>query len=168
MFPAEGKSERIASKTNTCRRIFASSRPAPTYVRAKSVHRYRPECCAFCSFTHRCLQKQIAELSRQQPIREQERTNKKNDFNRKNEENQIKQQEINLLNAQLESMNRNVLQEKKHALETTKEKLLKAQNALILLGEKAALNIAEESLRSLELKLQARKTTRRTGKQIRH
>lgn len=97
-------------------------------------------------------------MSRQQPIREQERTNKKNDFNRKNEENQIKQQEINLLNAQLESMNRNVLQEKKHALETTKEKLLKAQNALILLGEKkAALNIAEESLRSLELKLQARK-----------
>lgn len=97
-------------------------------------------------------------MSRQQPIREQERTNKKNDFNRKNEENQIKQQEINLLNAQLESMNRNVLQEKKYALETTKEKLLKAQNALILLGEKkAALNIAEESLRSLELKLQARK-----------
>lgn len=102
--------------------------------------------------------KQIAELSRQQPIREQERTNKENDFNRKNEENQIKQQEINLLNAQLESMNRNILQEKKNALETTKEKLLKTQNALILLGEKkAALNIAEESLRSLELKLQASK-----------
>lgn len=47
----------LQAKTNTCRRIFASSRPAPTYVRAKSVHRYRPECCAFCSFTHRCLQK---------------------------------------------------------------------------------------------------------------
>ena len=66
-------------------------------------------------------EKQIAELSRQQPVREQERTNKENDFNRKNEENQIKQQEINLLNARLESMNRNVLQEKKNVLETAKE-----------------------------------------------
>ena len=103
-------------------------------------------------------EKQIAELSRQQPVREQERTNKENDFNRKNEENQIKQQEINLLNARLESMNRNVLQEKKNVLETAKEKLLKAQNTLILLGEKkAALNIAEENLKSLEIKLQTSK-----------
>lgn len=101
---------------------------------------------------------QIAELSRKQPVQEQERTNKENDFNRKNEENQIKQQEINLLNARLESMNRNVLQEKKNVLETAKEKLLKAQNTLILLGEKkAALNIAEENLKSLELKLQTSK-----------
>lgn len=42
--------------------------------------------------------------------------------------------------------------------ETAKEKLLKAQNTLILLGEKkAALNIARRKLKSLEIKLQTSK-----------
>ena len=57
-------------------------------------------------------EKQIVELIRQQPAQEQERTNKENDFNLKSKENQIRQQEINQLNAQLDSMNRSALQEK--------------------------------------------------------
>jgi len=81
-------------------------------------------------------EKQIVELVRQQPTQEQERTNKENDFNLKSKENQIKQQEINQLNAQLDSMNRSALQEKKSTLETIKENLQKAQNALIVLEDK--------------------------------
>ncbi len=81
-------------------------------------------------------EKQIVELVRQQPAQEQERTNKENDFNLKSKENQIRQQEINQLNAQLDSMNRSALQEKKSTLETIKENLQKAQNALIVLEDK--------------------------------
>lgn len=103
-------------------------------------------------------EKQIVELVRQQPAQEQERTNKENDFNLKSKENQIKQQEINQLNAQLDSMNRSALQEKKSTLETIKENLQKAQNALIVLEDKkAALVTAEENEKSLETNLQAGK-----------
>lgn len=65
-------------------------------------------------------EKQIVELVRQQPAQEQERTNKENDFNLKSKENQIRQQEINQLNAQLDSMNRSALQEKKSTLRLSK------------------------------------------------
>ena len=103
------------------------------------------------------------ELLRQQPAQEQERTNKENDFNLKSKENQIRQQEINQLNAQLDSMNRSALQEKKSTLETIKENLQKAQNALIVLEDKkAALATAEENEKSLETNLQAGKN--RNGK----
>ena len=108
-------------------------------------------------------EKQIVELIRQQPAQEQERTNKENDFNLKSKENQIRQQEINQLNAQLDSMNRSALQEKKSTLETIKENLQKAQNALIVLEDKkAALATAEENEKSLETNLQAGKN--RNGK----
>ena len=108
-------------------------------------------------------EKQIVELVRQQPAQEQERTNKENDFNLKSKENQIRQQEINQLNAQLDSMNRSALQEKKSTLETIKENLQKAQNALIVLEDKkAALATAEENEKSLETNLQAGKN--RNGK----
>lgn len=108
-------------------------------------------------------EKQIVELFRQQPAQEQERTNKENDFNLKSKENQIRQQEINQLNAQLDSMNRSALQEKKSTLETIKENLQKAQNALIVLEDKkAALATAEENEKSLETNLQAGKN--RNGK----
>ena len=108
-------------------------------------------------------EKQIVELVRQQPAQEQERTNKENDFNLKSKENQIRQQEINQLNAQLDSMNRSALQEKKSTLETIKENLQKAQNALIVLEDKkAALATAEENEKSLKTNLQAGKN--RNGK----
>ena len=108
-------------------------------------------------------EKQIVELLRQQPAQEQERTNKENDFNLKSKENQIRQQEINQLNAQLDSMNRSALQEKKSTLETIKENLQKAQNALIVLEDKkTALATAEENEKSLETNLQAGKN--RNGK----
>ena len=100
-------------------------------------------------------EKQITELSGQQPAREQERTDKENDFNRKSKESQDRQQEIDQLNVRLASMNRNALQEKKSVLETSKENLLKAQNALIVLEEKqTALETAKESEKSLAQKLQ--------------
>lgn len=104
-------------------------------------------------------EKQIEELTRQQPAREQERTDKENDFNLKNKENQTKQLEIDRLNAQLASMNRSALQEKKVTLETTRENLLKAQNALMVLKEKQeALDAAKEYEKSLDKKLQSCKS----------
>ncbi len=103
-------------------------------------------------------EKQITELTLQQPTLEQERTNKENDFNRKDKENQTRQQEIDQLNVQLESMNRNALQEKKNVLETVKENLLKAQNSLVVLQEKqTALDTAKENEKSLDKKLQTSK-----------
>lgn len=104
-------------------------------------------------------EKQITELTRQQPILEQERMDKENDFNLKDKENQTKQQEIDQLNVQLESMNRNALQEKKNVLETTRENLQKARNSLVVLQEKqAALDMAQENEKSLDKKLQTCKS----------
>jgi len=104
-------------------------------------------------------EKQIAELLRQQPAKERERADKENDFNKRGEENQTRQKEIDQQNALLASMDRNVLQEKKNILETVKESLSKARNALIVLGEKQnALNTAVESEKSLSDKLQTCKS----------
>ena len=104
-------------------------------------------------------EKQAADLARQQPAKEQERTERENDFNLKNKENQTRQQEIDRLNAQLESLHPTALQEKKNALEAAKEKLQKAQNALIVLSEKqSALDTATEQEKSLNEKLQLNKS----------
>lgn len=103
-------------------------------------------------------EKQITELTRQQPILEQERMDKENDFNLKDKENQTRQQEIDQLNVQLEAMNRNALQEKKNVLETARENLQKARNSLVVLQEKqTALDTAKESEKSLDKKLQTSK-----------
>lgn len=105
-------------------------------------------------------EKQAAELTRQQPAKEQERADRENDFNLRSKENRTKQQEIDHLNAQLKAMNGSALQEKKNSLEITRENLQKALNALIVLSEKqSALNTATEHERSLNEKLQNSKSS---------
>lgn len=104
-------------------------------------------------------EKQTAELTRQQPALERERAEKEDDCNLKNKENQTRQLEIDRLNAQLTSMNRSALQQKKDTLETVKENLHKAQNALAVLKEKQeALDSAKEYEKSLDKKLQTCKS----------
>ncbi|WP_370793614.1 AAA family ATPase [Bacteroides stercorirosoris] len=104
-------------------------------------------------------EKQTAELTGQQPALERERAEKEDDCNLKNKENQTRQLEIDRLNAQLTSMNRSALQQKKDTLETVKENLQKAQNALAVLKEKQeALDSAKEYEKSLDKKLQTCKS----------
>lgn len=99
-------------------------------------------------------EKQIAELTRLQPAKERDLTEKANNLELKSKDNNARQMEIDRQNEQLESMNRNALQENKNALENAKELLLKAQAALNVLAEKqAALNAAKESEKSLNEKL---------------
>lgn len=105
-------------------------------------------------------EKQTAELALQQPAKEQERTEREHDFDRKSKENVARQQEIDQLNVQLEAMNRNALQEKKNSMETIRENLQKARNALIVLSEKqSALDTATEYEKSLNEKLQSSKSS---------
>lgn len=95
-------------------------------------------------------EKQLAELIRQQPLKAKECTDKEEAFNQKARENQSIQDEINNLTTQLEAMNRTALQQEKDSEEGTREKLLHAQNSLVLLAEKTtALNDAKENERAL-------------------
>lgn len=100
-------------------------------------------------------EKQISELTLQQPAKEKERSEKENALDKSCKENLAKQQEIDLQNSRLEAMNRSSLQEKKDALETVRENLTKAQSALMVWAEKqAALDTAKESENALNDKLQ--------------
>lgn len=100
-------------------------------------------------------EKQLEKLAAQQPIKAQERADKETAFDQKEKENQALQHEINRLNTQLEAMNRQTLQAEKGMLETARENLLKAQNALNLLAEKeAALHAAKENEKSLTDKME--------------
>lgn len=93
---------------------------------------------------------QLAELIRLQPLKAQECTNKEEVFNLKNKENQSLQDEINRLHVQLEEMNLTALQDKKSNLEAIREKLQKAQSALLLLTEKTtAFDVAKENQKNL-------------------
>lgn len=102
-------------------------------------------------------EKQLAELIPQQPLKAKECTDKEEAFNQKARENQSIQNEIDSLTTQLDAMNRTALQLEKDNQEGTCEKLLQAQNSLVLLTEKiTAFNDAKENEQALTSQMDLR------------
>lgn len=92
----------------------------------------------------------LEKLAAKQPVKVKERTDKEADLIRKEQENRALQADIDLLNKQLEAMDRPALQEKKNNLDTERDHLLQALNALALLAEKErTLNDAKENEKAL-------------------
>lgn len=98
----------------------------------------------------------LEKLTAQQPVKAKERTDKETALTRKEQENQTFQNEINLRNKQLETMDRPALQEKKNKLDAGRENLLQALNALSLLAEtERTLNEAKENEKALNAQVEA-------------
>lgn len=101
-------------------------------------------------------EEEVTALHAHQPVQEQARASKEEAFRLKSGESRQKQEEIDKEKAKLDAMNRDVLQEKRTALEADKEKLAKAKTTLALLKEKAsAMNAAQEQEKSLTDRMEA-------------
>lgn len=98
----------------------------------------------------------LERLAAQQPVKVKERTDKEAALTRKEQENHTLQNEINLRNKQLETMDRPALQDKKNKLDAGRENLLQALSALSLLAEtERTLNEAKENEKALNAKVEA-------------
>lgn len=98
----------------------------------------------------------LERLAAQQPVKVKERTDKEAALTRKEQENHALQNEINLRNKQLETMDRPALQDKKNKLDAGRENLLQALSALSLLAEtERTLNEAKENEKALNAKVEA-------------
>ena len=92
----------------------------------------------------------LERLAAQQPVKVKERTDTEAARTRKEQENHTLQNEINLRNKQLETMDRPALQDKKNKLDAGRENLLQALSALSLLAEtERTLNEAKENEKAL-------------------
>lgn len=99
---------------------------------------------------------QLEKLAAQQPVKEKARADKKNELTRKEQENQALQNELTPRNKQLEEMDIPALQARKSALDSEREHLLQALNALALLAEKEkTLNDAKENEQALDTRMEA-------------
>ncbi|MDE6347550.1 MAG: exonuclease SbcC, partial [Bacteroides sp.] len=101
-------------------------------------------------------QTNLEKLASQQLAKAKERTDKEAALTQKEKENTALQHEVDRRNRQLEAMAHPALQERKNKLDTEREHLLQALNALSLLAEKAkTLNDAKENEKALDAQVEA-------------
>ena len=124
--------ERARRQAASCREVLARAFALTAHVRAKPIHHYGLKSALDAQTRIGTYNAHLERLAAQQPVKVKERTDKEAALTRKEQENHTLQNEINLRNKQLETMDRPALQDKKNKLDAGRENLLQALSALFL------------------------------------